>query len=323
LKILIVGGAGYIGSHMLTVLNNTANEIVTLDNLMHGHRDAVLFGDFIEADLKDKDALDGVLSNGKFDAVMHFASLISVEESSYNPSEHYENNVVNTLNLLNSMVKNNVKYIIFSSSAAIFGNPDYTPIDENHSTIPVNPYGQTKLIVENILANYDQAYGLKSVCLRYFNVAGAHPEGLLGERHITETHLIPLVLQVASGRRKSISIFGRDYDTNDGTCIRDYIHVMDLCDAHLLALNNLVLTNVSSIYNLGNDKGFSVQDVIKSASHVTGKRISVIDKSRRAGDVAILIASSSKAKKILGWAPRFNNLNIIIEHAWAWEKKSH
>lgn len=322
MKILVVGGAGYIGSHMLALLADTRHEVVTLDNLSHGYRDAVLFGEFIEADLADKVALDRILAVGAFDAVMHFASYIQVGESVLAPAKYYANNLTNTLNLLDAMVKHGVMQFIFSSTAAIFGEPEYTPIDESHPTLPINPYGRTKLYVEQILADYDRAYGLKSVCLRYFNAAGAHPDGSLGERHVPETHLLPLVLQAASGRRQAISVFGRDYATPDGTCVRDYIHVMDLCDAHLLALEKLVAEKVSAAYNLGNGSGFSVQEVIDSALRVTGRHIKVVDEVRREGDPAVLVADSSRARAVLGWQPKFSELDVIVQHAWQWELKA-
>lgn len=322
MKILVVGGAGYIGSHMLALLADTRHEVVTLDNLSHGYRDAVLYGEFIEADLADKSALDRILAEGGFDAVMHFASYIQVGESVIAPAKYYANNLTNTLNLLDAMVKHGVKQFIFSSTAAIFGEPEYTPIDESHPTLPINPYGRTKLYVEQILADYDRAYGLKSVCLRYFNAAGAHPDGLLGERHVPETHLLPLVLQAASGRRESISVFGRDYSTPDGTCVRDYIHVMDLCEAHLLALEKLVAEKVSAAYNLGNGSGFSVQEVIDSALRVTGRVIKVVDEVRREGDPAVLVADSARARAVLGWQPKFSDLDVIVQHAWQWEQKA-
>lgn len=322
MKILVVGGAGYIGSHMVALLGESAHEVVTLDNLSHGYRDAVHYGAFVEADLADKDALERLLSAGAFDAVMHFASYIQVGESVVEPAKYYENNVSNTLNLLDAMVKHGVKHFIFSSTAAIFGEPEYTPIDELHPTLPINPYGRTKLYVEQILADYDRAYGLKSVCLRYFNAAGAHPDGSLGERHVPETHLIPLVLQAASGRRDAISVFGRDYPTPDGTCVRDYIHVMDLCEAHLLALETLVEDGESAAYNLGNGNGFTVQEVIDSAMRVTGREITVVDAPRRDGDPAHLVADSTMAKRVLGWQPQYADLDSIIRHAWQWELKA-
>jgi len=319
--ILVVGGAGYIGSHMVKMLLEHDYEVVTLDNLSGGYRDAVIGGEFEYVDLANKPELERVFKKYQFDAVMHFASYIQVGESVINPAMYYENNVVNTLNLLDVMVKFDVKSFVFSSTAAIFGEPEYTPIDEKHPKNPINPYGRSKLIIEEILKDYDKAYNLKSICLRYFNAAGADPEGLLGERHEPETHLIPLILQAASGRRKSISVFGRDYNTPDGTCIRDYIHIVDLCAAHLLSLEKLIKEKNSCAYNLGNGNGFSVQKVIEVAKEVTGKDISIVGDTRREGDPAILLADAILAKTELGWCPQYSELSIIIECSWRWELK--
>jgi UDP-glucose 4-epimerase len=261
-----------------------------------------------------------VLSQG-FDAVMHFASFIQVGESVQQPDKYYQNNVVNTLCLLDAMRAHGVSRLVFSSTAATFGEPQYSPIDEQHPQQPINPYGRTKLMVEQILQDYDTAYGMKSVCLRYFNAAGADPQGELGERHEPETHLIPLVLQVASGRRPHISVFGRDYDTPDGTCIRDYIHIEDLCTAHWLAVQALMAGQESQAYNLGNGSGFSVQEVVDTASRITGQKITVQDAPRRLGDPARLIADASRARLKLGWEPRYPDLATIIAHAWQWESK--
>ena len=321
MKVLVVGGAGYIGSHMVVRLVQDNVEVTTLDNLSAGYHDSVLGGNFIEGDLANKDLLDKVFSENNFDAVMHFASFIEVGESIISPSKYYFNNVTNTQNLLDAMVKYGVLNFIFSSTAAIFGEPQYVPIDEKHSMEPINPYGRTKLIVEQMLADYDHAYGLKSVALRYFNAAGADPETRIGERHIPESHLIPLVLQAASGRRSSISIFGQDYDTPDGTCIRDYIHICDLCEAHLLAVKVLQSSNKSAAYNLGNGNGFSVKEVIDTAKQVTGREIPVVVTERRAGDPARLVADATLARKELSWEPAFTSLESIIEHAWLWEEK--
>lgn len=319
MNILVVGGAGYIGSHMVKRLGQLGCRVVTLDNLSGGFRDAVLGGEFVHGDIADRTLLDQLFASRKFDAVMHFASYIQVGESMREPIKYYQNNVGNTLNLLNAMCTFGVKNFIFSSTAAIFGEPEYTPIDEAHPKQPINPYGRTKLMVEQALADYDRAYGLKSVCLRYFNAAGADPDGQLGERHDPETHLIPLVLQAASGRRPHISVFGRDYDTPDGTCIRDYIHIVDLCEAHWLAVRSLMEGAGSQAYNLGNGNGFSVQEVIDTASRVTGRRIPVVDGPRREGDPARLVADSTQARQALGWTPRFADLETIIRHAWGWE----
>jgi UDP-glucose 4-epimerase len=321
LKILVVGGAGYIGSHMVKMLGNFGCQVTTLDNLSAGHRDAVLCGNFVQGDIADRPLLDALLGQG-FDGVMHFASFIQVGESVQHPDKYYQNNVVNTLNLLDAMNAAGIKRFIFSSTAATFGEPLYSPIDEAHPQQPINPYGRTKWMVEQALADYDRAYGLKSVCLRYFNAAGADPEGQLGERHDPETHLIPLVLQVASGRRSAISVFGRDYDTPDGTCIRDYIHIQDLCSAHWLALQSLARGGPSQAYNLGNGNGFSVQEVIDVAERVTGRKIAVTDAPRRPGDPARLVADATQARRALGWAPEFSDLATIIAHAWQWETRT-
>ena len=317
--VLVVGGAGYIGSHMVWLLGRKGVDVVTLDNLSSGHRDAVLHGQFVHGDIANQLILDKVFCEHKFDAVMHFASFIQVGESMQDPAKYYQNNVVNTLNLLNAMLTHGVDKFIFSSTAAIFGEPEYSPIDEAHAKRPINPYGWSKLMVEQALADYDCAYGLKSVCLRYFNAAGAHPDGLLGERHDPETHLIPLVLQAASGRRPHISVFGRDYDTPDGTCIRDYIHILDLAEAHWLALQHLQSGKESSAFNLGNGNGYSVESVIQAAKRVTGKTIPVQEGQRRLGDPARLVANATKIKQELGWQPAYAQLDTIVEHAWLWE----
>lgn len=317
-KVLVVGGAGYIGSHMVKMLGRQGCDVTTLDDLSSGHRDAVLCGDFVQGDMGDRAVLDAVLARG-FDAVMHFASFIQVGESVQQPAKYYQNNVVNTLGLLDAMRSHGVGRFIFSSTAATFGEPQYSPIDERHPQQPINPYGRTKLMVEQVLADYERAYGLRSVCLRYFNAAGADPEGQLGERHEPETHLIPLVLQAASGRRPHIGVFGRDYDTPDGTCVRDYIHIEDLCSAHGLALQSLMGGAGSQAYNLGNGQGFSVQEVIDTAQQVTGRPIAVVNGPRRAGDPARLVADASLIREKLGWQPRYADLATIVEHAWRWE----
>jgi UDP-glucose 4-epimerase len=320
MRILVIGGAGYIGSHMVKLLGQSGCDVTTLDDLSRGHRDAVLFGDFVQGNFGDRAVLDKVLARG-FDAVMHFASFIQVGESVEQPSKYYRNNVTHTLTLLDAMLTYEVNKLIFSSTAATFGEPQYAPIDEGHPQKPINPYGRTKLMVEQVLEDYDRAYGFKSVCLRYFNAAGADPECQLGERHEPETHLIPLILQVASGRRSHITVFGRDYDTPDGTCIRDYIHINDLCSAHWLALQSLMNGHGSQRYNLGNGNGFSVQEVVDTAQRITGRKILVRNGPRRSGDPARLVADASQAHQHLGWQPQFANLETIIEHAWLWEKK--
>ena len=322
MQVLVVGGAGYIGSHMVKMLHQQGHAVVTLDDLSNGYRDAVRYGEFVEGDIADFGLLDEVFTANTFDAVMHFASFIEVGESVRDPAKYYRNNFSNTLNLLDAMVRHDVKRFIFSSTAAIFGEPEYTPIDEAHAKAPINPYGRSKWMVEQALEDYDRAYGLESVCLRYFNAAGADPDGELGERHVPETHLIPLVLQAASGRRDSISVFGNDYPTPDGSCVRDYIHIVDLCSAHLLALEKLLQGSGSKRYNLGNGNGFSVVEVIQQARSVTGQPINAIDSDKRPGDPATLVADAALAREELGWKPRHDDLAEIIGHAWGWELKS-
>lgn len=319
MHVLVVGGAGFIGSHMVKKLGRLGCQVTTLDNLSNGHRDAVLYGEFVLGDLADGELLAQLMRPGRFDAVMHFASFIQVGESVQQPSKYYGNNVVNTVHLLDAMRQAGIGRFVFSSTAATFGLPQYSPIDERHPQQPINPYGRSKLMVEQILEDFDRAYGLKSTCLRYFNAAGADPEMQLGERHNPETHLIPLVLQVASGKKSHISVFGRDYDTSDGTCVRDYVHVSDLCDAHWLSLQSLMNGAGSQRYNLGNGNGFTVQEVIETAQRVTGSTIAAVDAPRREGDPDRLVADATQAKKILGWQPQFTDLDEIVAHSWAWE----
>jgi UDP-glucose 4-epimerase len=265
--------------------------------------------------------LKQIFSENNFDAVLHFASFSQVGESVNKPDIYYQNNLVGTLNLLNAMNVAGVKMFIFSSTAAIFGEPRYTPIDESHPKFPINPYGRSKWMVEQMLQDYDHAYGLKSVCLRYFNAAGAHPDGILGERHEPESHLIPILLQVASGRRSRASVFGSDYPTPDGTCIRDYVHVMDLCNAHIAAIEYLQNNNQSRQFCLGNGNGFSVSEVIKAVESVTGKKLAIDYADRRLGDSAVLVADSTLAHTVLGWSPKYSDLKTIVEHAWQYELK--
>jgi len=319
--VLVVGGAGYIGSHMVKRLRRAGYRPVVLDNLSQGRRGAVGDAPLIVGELGEDSVLDVIFQAWPIAAVMHFASYIQVGESVAQPATYYENNVSNTVALLRAMVRHDVRRFIFSSTAAVFGNPAYVPIDERHPKTPINPYGRSKLMVEQILDDFDAAYGLHSCCLRYFNAAGADPDGELGECHEPETHLIPLVLQAASGRRAAITVYGRDYDTPDGTCIRDYIHVQDLCDAHLLALQGLLAGDASSRFNLGNGAGYSIDQVIQAARRVTGRDIAVLDGPRRAGDPARLVADPTLAQTVLGWSPRFGDLDAIIAHAWGWELK--
>jgi len=325
-KILVVGGAGYIGSHMVKKLSLSGNDVVVLDNLSTGYERLVKYGQLIVGDMADTALLEKLFSENNFDAVMHFAASSLVGESMSNPAKYYRNNVANTLNLLDVMRQHNVDHFIFSSTAATFGEPDYVPIDEKHPQNPINPYGSSKLMVEKILMDYADAYDFNSVSLRYFNACGADPEDELGECHDPETHLIPLVLQAASGRRKSITVFGRDYETDDGTCIRDYIHINDLCSAHALALDKILEENSGQAlqYNLGNGGGFSVQQVINTIKKVVaedGFNIEVEEGARRLGDPAVLVADATKAKKELAWEAKYSNLETIVRHAWSWEKK--
>lgn len=319
MNVLVAGGAGYIGSHTVRELVETGHNVVVYDNLVKGHIEAIdKKATFIQGELSDVDAISKALSENKIDSVMHFSSFIEVGESVKDPFKYYQNNVINTLNLLEAMKKNNVKYIIFSSSAAVYGTPKKVPIKEDSILNPINPYGETKLIVERMLKAYE-VHGLRSVCLRYFNAAGAHPKGDIGEDHSPESHLIPLVLQVALGKRNEIKIFGDDYSTKDGTCIRDYIHVVDLAKAHILALENLKKTGVSDYFNIGSQKGYSVKEIIGVAREVTRHPIPEQIDSRREGDPASLVASSKKIKQTLGWKPKYK-LKRIIETAWKWHK---
>ena len=317
---LVVGGAGYIGSHMVRTLIENGESVVCFDDLSNGHIDSVLGCELVVGSLLDKQALTQLFGKYSFDSVLHFASFIAVGESITHPAKYYQNNVVGSINLLQTMLVHNVKQFIFSSTAAIFGNPEYIPIDENHPQKPINPYGMSKWMVEQILQDYDKAYELRSVCLRYFNAAGASPDGRLGERHEPETHLIPLTLRATNHAAKAITVFGSDYETHDGTCIRDYIHVSDLCDAHSLALQHLRSGGISKFYNLGNGKGYSVKEIIDTVKHVTGTDPVVQFGERRAGDPAYLVADSSSIRQELGWSPKYNDLKTIISHAWHWEQ---
>lgn len=318
--ILVAGGAGYIGSHTVKYLQNHNYNVVVLDNLVYGHKEAVLTPNFEQIDLSDKPALDKIFKKYKIDAVIHFAAYTFVGESVTNPKKYYNNNVVNTLNLLDTMIENNVKNIVFSSTCATYGNPQYMPMDEKHPQSPINPYGKTKFMIEQIMSDYDSAYGLKYVALRYFNAAGCDAQGELGESHNPETHLIPLVLKAIKGEIPQISVFGTDYDTPDGTCIRDYIHVEDLADAHMLAVEKLFKDKTSYCINLGTGIGTSVKKIIKAAEEVTGKKVPLVYGDRRAGDPAKLFASNSMAKEILNWTPNYIDIHEIIKTAWLWEQ---
>jgi len=315
-NILIVGGAGYIGSHMNVCVKRAGYIPLIIDNLSTGHRNAVLDTEFIEGDMHDTELLDRVFNSYPIAAVMHFASYIQVGESVIDPAKYYHNNVAGTLNLLMAMLKANVKHFIFSSTAAVYGEPQYTPIDEKHPIAPINPYGHSKAMVEQMLWDFAAGYDLKFIALRYFNAAGADPEGRLKECHDPETHLIPLILQVASGLREAVTVYGNDYKTPDGTCVRDYVHVNDLCDAHLLALERLWLGAPCGVYNLGTGQGYSVQEVLEAARDVTGCKIAIIDGKRREGDPAVLVADATKAVHELEWKPQYTDLKTIVKHAW-------
>ena len=319
-RVLVVGGAGYIGSHMVKRLLREGYAVTVFDSLESGHRDAVVGGDLVAGDLADRAALKRLFADRTIDAVMHFASSIQVGESVRDPAKYYRNNVANSQNLLDAMVAAGVGRLVFSSSAALFGEPRYSPIDEAHPIAPVSPYGRSKWMTELMLEDYQRAYGLESICFRYFNAAGADPEGGLGERHDPETHLIPLLLQAALGRRPPLTVFGTDYDTADGTCVRDYIHVADLCEAHLLALRRLAEGGGSDRFNLGNGRGFSVREVIEAVGRVVGEAVPVSYGERRPGDASTLVADAERARERLGWSPRYGDLDTIIAHAWAFER---
>ncbi|MFA5531986.1 MAG: UDP-glucose 4-epimerase GalE [Candidatus Shapirobacteria bacterium] len=319
--ILIVGGAGYIGSHINKELNKQGYKTVIFDSLVKGHKEAVKWGEFFEGDLNNIESIREVFKKYPIEAVLHFAAFIEVGESVKDPQKYYQNNVRNTLNLFQVMLENDVKKIIFSSTAATFGDPKYTPIDEKHPQSPINPYGMAKLMVEKILSDYDTAYGFKYIALRYFNACGADLETEIGENHNPESHLIPLILDAAAGKREDIKIFGTDYPTTDGTCVRDYVHVNDLAQAHILALKKLMDGGESDNFNLGNGSGFSVKEVINVAKKITGVDFKVTEAERRAGDPPTLVADSTKAKKILGWQPKYADLETIIDSAWKWYQK--
>jgi UDP-glucose 4-epimerase len=320
-NVLVVGGAGYIGSHMLAALLDAGYDVVTLDDLSRGHRELVPGGEFVHGNCGDAAALDRLFAAHRIDAVMHFAASALVAESVARPLDYYRNNVAATAVLLDRMLAHGVKTFIFSSTCAVYGEPERLPIDEDHPTRPTNPYGATKLAAERMLADASRAHGLGFAALRYFNAAGAHPERPLGERHDPETHLIPLVLQVAAGKRDRISILGTDYPTRDGTCVRDYVHVCDLAQAHLLTLERLLAGEPGGIYNLGSSRGYTVREVTELARRITGHPIAATAAPRRPGDPAVLVASPAKAHRELGWRPRFEALETIIETAWAWHRR--
>lgn len=320
MAILVCGGAGYIGSHINKQLYKEGYETIVFDNLIYGHKEAVKWGKLVVGDLKNVDEIEAVFKNNQIDAVFHFAAYAYVGESVDHPEKYYYNNVVNTLNLLHVMMKYGCNKIIFSSTCATYGEPEKVPITEDMPQNPINPYGATKLMVERIFQDYHKAYGLQYVVLRYFNAAGADPDGEIGESHNPETHIIPLVLDAASGKRPDIKVFGADYDTPDGSCIRDYIHVYDLATAHLLALHHLEAGKESQFFNLGNEKGTSVLEVVDSVKRVTRRNLKVTLTDRRPGDPAKLVGSSQKAQEVLGWKPIYGDIDAIVGHAWKWHE---
>jgi UDP-glucose 4-epimerase len=319
--ILIVGGAGYIGAHINKQLNINGYETIVFDNLSYGHEEFVKWGIFERGDLGNIKDIRKIFKKYPITAVMQFAAFTYVGESIEDPQKYYINNVCNTLNLIKVMLEFDIKTLVFSSTCATYGNPIEIPITENHPQNPISPYGYGKLMVENILSDYSNAYNLKYVSLRYFNAAGADPDSEIGELHNPETHLIPLILDAASGKRSNIKIFGTDYNTPDGTCVRDYIHVTDLADAHLKALQYLENGGKSDYFNLGNGNGFSVLEVIEKAREITGKEIIAVEDKRRQGDPPILVGSSDKVRNILNWKPKYHDLSQIIETAWKWHEK--
>lgn len=320
MAILVTGGAGYIGSHTVADLLERGEEVVVIDNLLTGHREALLGGTLYEGDLRDKELLARIFAENEITAVIHFAASSLVGESMQNPFKYYDNNVYGAMCLLDAMQQAGVKKIVFSSTAATYGEPEKVPIEESDRTEPANVYGETKLMMERMMNWFDKVHGIRYVALRYFNAAGAHISGKIGEDHRPESHLVPLVLQTALGQREFISVFGEDYPTEDGTCVRDYIHVSDLADAHIKSVEYLNNDGASNVFNLGNGQGFSVKQVIETAFKVTGRDIPVKFEARRSGDPAVLVASSEKARSVLGWKPSYNQLEDIISGAWQWHE---
>jgi UDP-glucose 4-epimerase len=320
--ILVVGGAGYIGSHTNKLLSQRGYKTVVFDSLIFGHRDFVKWGEFVLGDLNNKNDIRLCFEKYPIEAVMHFSAFTYVGESVTDPAKYYQNNVVGTLNLLDVMRTFGVRHFIFSSTCATYGVPEKIPLTEDHIQNPINPYGESKLMIEKVLRDFDPAYGIKHVNLRYFNAAGADPDAEIGERHDPETHLIPLVLDVAAGKREDIKVFGTDYNTPDGTCIRDYIHVNDLAEAHILVLEYLLSGGSSDSFNLGNGEGYSVKEVIEMAQEVTGSEIPAVNVDRRPGDPPKLIGSADKIKKTLRWEPKYAELEKIIKTAWNWHSSS-
>ena len=324
--ILVTGGAGYIGSHAALALKNAGYDVIILDNLSYGHQeivDSVLQVKLVVGDTSDHSLLDKLFTEHQIDAVMHFAAYIAVGESVKEPGKYYSNNVASTLNLVEAMLAHGINKIVFSSTCAVYGMPKEVPMTEDHPHNPLSPYAASKDMVERILSDFDTAFNLKSVVFRYFNACGAEPGGKLGEDHTPETHLIPLALLTALGKRDKLYIFGTDYDTPDGTCVRDYIHVNDLADAHVLGLKYLLSGGRSESFNLGNGNGFSVREVIETAREVTGLEIPATESDRRPGDAPILVGSSDKVRSVLGWNPQYADLKQIINHAWQWHQTRH
>lgn len=319
--VLVTGGAGYIGSHACKALSKAGYLPVTYDSLVYGHEWAVKWGPLERGDILDRSRLDQVIAQYSPTAIMHFAAFAYVGESVTDPGKYYRNNVVGSLTLIEAARDHGVNQFVFSSTCATYGIPDQLPIRENTPQHPINPYGASKLMVERMLTDFGAAHGLRSIALRYFNAAGADPEGEIGEAHDPETHLIPLVLDAASGRRPNVTVFGTDYDTADGTCVRDYIHVADLADAHVKAVEVLRHDALSDVYNLGNGLGFTVREVVQTVERVTGLRVPLLLGARRAGDPAALVSDAIKASEILGWVPKFPMLDDIVGDAWAWYRK--
>jgi UDP-glucose-4-epimerase GalE len=321
MRVLVAGGAGYIGSHTVKELLREGYEVVIFDNFSTGKQELIAGGDVVVGDLMDKQSLRDIFHKQTIDAVLHFASLIQVGESFLDPQKYYTHNLISSLNLLEAMMENEVERFIFSSSAAVYGNPQKIPIPESHPLNPFNPYGQTKFFLETILQDYEKAYGLKFISLRYFNAAGADPEGQLGEMHDPETHLIPNILLFLLGKKERFELYGTDFETPDGTAIRDYIHVTDLASAHVLALKKILALPSSDFINLGANKGYSVLEVIRKTEELTGKKVDYQERPKRKGDVPVLLASKEKAEKILGWRLRLSAIETIIETAWNWHLK--
>lgn len=320
MAILVTGGLGYVGSHAVKQLVDRGEQVISLDSLVFGHKEAACGSEVVIGDIGDQALLRQLFSTHKIDAVMHFAAFADVGESVSDPQKYYLNNITNSLAMLQVMIEFDVKMMIFSSSAATFGEPEIVPIPEDHSKTPTNPYGRSKLMLEHILGEYEHAYGLRSISLRYFNASGADPSGLIGEDHTPEHHLIPLVIQVALGQRDKVSVFGSDWPTPDGTCVRDYVHVSDLAQAHLLGLDALRSGKATTAYNLGNGNGYSVMEVVKMVENVTGKPINAVPADLRPGDPAVLVASAQKISSELGWKPNYPDLETIVQTAWNWHR---